>query len=198
MKKIILILCSLLCMAPISQAQSLGDFLKSFSGEQTKAAPEVKPKHPSARDLVGKWNYQELNLEYTGNDALASLAISSVKNEFAGLNTKLGLTPGQDYIQIKSNGSMTICIGDNKISGKYSYIPPTGGLIITLGEDAHRVILTATATMHDKTLHIMFNAKELMATVEANAPQIGNEQIFAVAKALINAYDGIMVGAKFN
>ena len=52
--------------------------------------------------------------------------------------------------------------------------------------------------MHDKVLHIMFNAKELMATVEANAPQIGNEQIFAVAKALINAYDGIMVGAKFN
>ena len=197
MKKIVLILCGMLCMVSLAQAQSLGDLLKAFSGETTKAeAP--KPNHPSARDLVGKWSYQALTMEYTGNDALASLAISSAKEQLATLNTKLGLTPGKDYIQVKSNGSLTIGIGDEKISGRYSYIPPTGGLIITLGEDTHKIILSATATLRGEELYVMFNAKELIAIAEAGAPNIGEEQIFAIAKALINAYDGIMIGARFN
>lgn len=137
-------------------------------------------------------------MEYTGGDALASFAVSSVKEQLAGLDTKLGLTPGKDYIQLKSNGSLTIHIGEDKISGKYSYIPPTGGIIITLGDEIHRVILTATATLRGKDLHVMFNAQELIATLEANAPQIGKEQFFSIAKALINATPGITIGAKFN
>lgn len=196
MKKIILILC-MLCMMPMSQAQSFSDLLKAFSGETTKAeAP--KPNHPSARDLVGKWSYQALVMEYTGNDALASLAISSVQNELTALNAKLGLAPGKDYIQVKSNGSLTIGIGDNKIAGRYSYIPPTGGVVITLGEDNNKIILSATATLRGEELYIMFNAKELIAIVEATTPKANEEQIFAIAKALINAYDGIMIGARFN
>lgn len=181
----------------MAQAQSFSDLLKAFSGETTKAeAP--KPNYPSARDLAGKWSYQALAMEYNGNDALASIAISSAKEQLATLNTKLGLTPGKDYIQLKSNGSLTIGIGDNKVLGKYSYIPPTGGLIITLGEEDYKVILTATATLRNDELYIMFNAKELIAITEATTPKISEEQIFAIAKALINAYDGIMIGARFN
>ncbi len=198
MKKSILILCGLFCAITFAQAQSLGDFLKSLSGNTLQQNAEVKPKHPSARELADKWSYQELAMEYTGGDALASLAISSAKEQLATLNAKLGLTPGKDNIQIKSNGSMTINIGDNKISGRYSYIPPTGGVIITLGEEGHKIILTATATLRGEALYIMFNAKELIAVVEAATPQIGEDQIFMVAKTLINAYDGIMIGAKFN
>ena len=181
----------------MAQAQSFGDLLKALSGN-TSQTEAPKPTYPSERELVGKWSYQALHMEYSGNDALASLAISSAKNELSALNAKLGLTPGKDYIQLKSNGSLTIGIGDNKVLGKYSYIPPTGELIITLGEENYKVMLTATATLRSDELYIMFNAKELIAIAEATTPKISEEQIFAIAKALINAYDGIMVGAKFN
>ena len=100
MKKLILLIAFFATMfsAQRADAQSLGDLFNGLSkllGSSTESQqPVVKPVYPSAEELLGTWVYSSPEMIYTGNDALASIAVSSVKGQIPALANKFGIVPG--------------------------------------------------------------------------------------------------------
>lgn len=202
MKRLIAILFTITIGTCGVQAQSLDALLKGlgglFGGSNEQAEqPAKKPNYPTEKELVNKWVFQQLEMEYSGNDPLASVAVAAAKQQLPTLATKAEVTAGKDYLKIKSDGTMTAVSGDRKASAKYSYIPPTGMVVITLTNGTDQLIVSATATLKDGILSLMFKANELIALASHSNPELKNDSMFAVAQSLCETYPGITVGLSF-
>ena len=63
MKKFSILLLGLSLFALPANAQSWGDMLNGLLGSETTSQPEVKVEYPTAKQIVGKWVYQQLDLD---------------------------------------------------------------------------------------------------------------------------------------
>ena len=82
MKKIFFALSLCIALSATSaQAQSLDALINSLSSffgsseEPAKAAPKIT--HPEAYDLMGRWYFDTLVMDYTGDSSLATVAVST-------------------------------------------------------------------------------------------------------------------------
>lgn len=198
MKRFFIITALLFVGISTSQAQSLGDMLNAFMGRNTSAKQTTEPKSvfPTERELTEQWTYLQLEMECEGNDVVA-MALSSVKSQFLELGEQIGLTAGQDYIRFNNNGTFVLGLSEKEILASYTYIPPTGNLIIKLSNGTDTLLVTATATLDGERLKIMFNAKELMAIADEHLPSLQEDTMWALATTMVNNYDGITIGAIF-
>lgn len=183
-----------------ASAQSLeglfNSLSKMLSGESTAPKQEVKVDHPTEKEIIGKWTYQEMCMEYTGDSALASLAVSSAASQLPTLAAKVGIT-GKEYVRIKGDGSMLFVGGDSKIEAKYTYVKPTGKIIVSVVHNGQTITLTGSVAKIDGGLKVMFNAKEVAAKAEMVSSKFKDNSTFAILREMINSYPGIMGGAIF-
>ena len=114
-----------------------------------------------------------------------------------GLCEKIGLTAGEDYIRFRSNGALTLGLDGNEIPASYTYIPPTGNLILTIDNGKEKLLVTAKVTIEEESLKVMFNAKELLTIANEYIPSLKENTMFALATAIVSKYDNIFVGAIF-
>lgn len=199
MKKILALLSLLIVGISTSQAQSLSDLLNTFLGGNSTTEQQVeseKPTYPTARQLMQRWTYVQLEMEYSGNDMMA-MALASIEEQFMALGEKIGLTAGEDYIRFRSNGALTLGLDGNEIPASYTYIPPTGNLILTIDNGKEKLLVTAKVTIEEESLKVMFNAKELLTIANEYIPSLKENTIFALATAIVSKYDSIFVGAIF-
>lgn len=199
MKKILAVMSLLIVGISTSQAQSLSDLLNTFLGGNSTTEQQVeseKPTYPTARQLMQKWTYVQLEIEYPGNDMMA-MAFASIEEQFLALGEKIGLTAGEDYIRFRSNGALTLGLDGNEIPASYTYIPPTGNLILTIDNGKEKLLVTAKVTIEEESLKVMFNAKELLTIANEYIPSLKENTMFALATAIVSKYDNIFVGAIF-
>lgn len=199
MKKILAVMSLLIVGISTSQAQSLSDLLNTFLGGNSTTEQQVeseKPTYPTARQLMQKWTYVQLEIEYPGNDMMA-MALASIEEQFLALGEKIGLTAGEDYIRFRSNGALTLGLDGNEIPASYTYIPPTGNLILTIDNGKEKLLVTAKVTIEEESLKVMFNAKELLTIANEYIPSLKENTMFALATAIVSKYDNIFVGAIF-
>lgn len=202
MRRLLLTLTAALLCSVSAQAQSLEGLLKSLSnaigGTPEKIEESAKKVAlPKQNELAGIWTFEKLDIEYKGNDPLATLAISTAKQQLPDLTAKAGLEQGREKLHIKENNTLVFSIDGNDIPARYSYIEPTGTLIITIESNGHKAIFTSYIAIEDKQLRVMFDANELLAIADANAPQLNEDEMFAMAKAILSSYKGIYIGAIF-
>lgn len=205
MKKIFfaaMVAAATLCVERVS-AQSLQSLFEGFAKmltEQSDAPSQQAKKvaYPTAKEIVGKWAYQQLVMEYTGDSSLASLAVSSAATQLPTLATKAGLAAGKDYVRVKSDGKILFVSGEKKVEGSYTYVPPTGQMIVTVNYGEHSVTLTGSVSKVDGKLKVLFKANEVVAKAEMISSKIQENSTFAILKELINSYPGIMGGALFS
>ena len=169
---------------------------KMLSAESSTPKQEVKVEYPTEKEIIGKWNYQEMCMEYTGDSTLASIAVSSAASQLPTLAAKVGLT-GKEYVRIKGDGSMLFVGGDSKIEAKYTYVKPTGKIIVSVVHNGKTITLTGVVSKTNGALKVMFNAKEVVAKAEMVSSRFKDNSTFAILKELINSYPGIMGGAIF-
>ena len=193
MKRILLLAIGILfCTAP-SQAQSLSDMLGSLFGSSTTASqPAEKPVYPTAKEIVGKWVYQQLDMDYSGDSAIASMGVATAKTQLSSVAKLAKLTSGKDYVKLSNNGTFHLVSGERKIEGTYSYIAAGGRLILTSGDN---IKAEAVVTLVDGAGRIMFNAKQAALTVEQNSDTFKQNTTFQLMKEVIMSYPGISVGA---
>ena len=173
---------------------SLSKMLSSSESAETKT--EAKVEYPTGKEITGKWTYQEMVMEYTGSSTLASLAVSSAATQLPALATKMGIT-GKEYVRIKSDGTMLFVGGDSKIEAKYTYVKPTGKIIVSVVHKGQTITLTGSVAKVNGGLKVLFNAKEVAAKAELVSSKFKDNSTFAILKELINSYPGIMGGAIF-
>ena len=200
MKKLILLIAffAIMFSAQKADAQSLGDLFNGLSkllGSSTESQqPVVKPVYPSAEELLGTWVYSSPEMIYTGNDALASIAVSSVKGQIPALANKFGIVPGTINATVNKK-SIKAWRGEQKSTATYTYIPSTGQAIITGKFNDQKVILTgAVEVVNGGDIRILFKAKELMTIVSQTSTFKENSSLQMI-KGVIDSYPEIQVGA---
>jgi hypothetical protein len=173
---------------------SLSKMLSSSESAETQA--EAKVEYPTEKEITGKWTYQEMVMESTGSSTLATLAVSSAATQLPALATKMGIT-GKEYVRIKGDGTMLFVGGDSKIEAKYTYVKPTGKIIVSVVHKGQTITLTGSVAKVNGGLKVLFNAKEVAAKAELVSSKFKDNSTFAILKELINSYPGIMGGAIF-
>ena len=194
MKRLTLLLLGLVLSAAPLQAQSLSDLLGSLFGSSTTTTTQTapKPEYPTAKQIVGRWVYQQLDMDYAGDSTIASLGVATAKTQLSTLASAAKLTSGKDYVKLSSNGTFNLVSGERKIDGSYTYTPSTGHIILTVGD---KLKAEAIVTLVDGGARIMFNAKQAALTVEQNSDSFKQSTAFQMMKEIVMAYPEITVGA---
>ena len=193
MKRFAILILGVLIATSPANAQSLSDMLSSLLGSSTTTSqPAEKPVYPTAKQIVGKWVYQQLDMDYSGDNAIASMGVATAKTQLSSVANVAKLTAGKDYVKISGNGTFQVISGERKIEGTYSYIPAVGRLILTVGD---KIRTEATVTLVDGAGRIMFNAKQAALTIEQNSEEFKQNTTFQLMKEIVVAYPEITVGA---
>ena len=201
MKKIFFALSLCIALSATSaQAQSLDALINSLSSffssseEPEKAAPKIT--HPEAYDLMGRWYFDTLVMDYTGDSSLASVAVSTLETQLPAVATKFNLVAGRDYIDINEDGSTTIVRGEARMLGYCTYYDSySGDADLTFTIDGKSVHIDATIIEQDVKTKVLFNANKLMSLMQQHYTKFNENTILQTAKTVIDSYPGIRVGA---
>lgn len=202
MKKIlyILTLCIALTATNSAQAQSLDALFKSLSsffGATEEQKPETpKITHPDVYDLMGRWVFDGLVMDYTGDSSLASVAISTLESQLPALATKFNLVAGRDYINVNEDGSIVAVHGESKITAYCTYYDSySGEASLTFNHNNKSINITATVIEQDGKTKVLFNANKLMNLLAQHYSKFNESTTLQMAKTVIDSYPGIRVGA---
>ena len=180
-----------------AQAQSLGDLWNSLFGSSSQDSAPVQVVIPTESDILGHWLYKSFDMEYSGSDMLASVAVAAAKSQLGSVAAKYGIVAGdsRNYVEIDRK-RLTIVKDKQKAEFKYTYIPSTGQMIITAEHDKQKYTLTAWVTQRDGGVAVMFNAVELVA-IASTTKQYQESQVLQTLGEMVKSYPEIRVGAIF-
>ena len=196
----ILLLGGSLMLGSSVHAQSLDDLLQSIgnifsSSDSTEAKSEAPITHPEVYELFGRWYYDNLTLEYKGDNPLMGAVISTLEGHLPTIVSKFGLTPGQDYMDIHEDGSLTFVQGDKSMSANCSYYEAySGAADLQFYIDNKAISLEAIIVEQDGKTRILFDAIKMMALLEKNYSKFSENTSLQVAKTILDKTSGIYVG----
>ena len=198
MKKLVYVvaICVATMFAGNAKAQSLGDLFNALSGmlgsTPTQQQQVEKPVYPTEKQLAGTWVYSQPEMAYEGDDALAAIAVSTIKSQIPSLLKQYGIVEGQNYAIIKGS-KITAVSGDRKEKASYTYIPSTGKAIITGEYNGNKIIVTGYLTIKDGNITVLFDAQELLA-IASQSQQFKENSALQMAASVISTYPGVQVG----
>jgi len=123
MKKIILVLASLVLFASAASAQS---WLDQFLKIATETVGDVVSGKGSgaAFDIKGDWKYQGVAISAGSSNILANVAASAstgkVEDQVNNLLTKAGIKPGAASLHFKNDGSFTLTASKLNLPGTWT------------------------------------------------------------------------------
>lgn len=197
--KHILVLLFTVCSLSSATAQSLGEQLQHLLGGESNAPKQEKTEpiaHPSVEALLGVWTYQEPSIEYKGEDLLASLAISALKDQLATSYIKGGITPGEGTISFRPKGKLHASIAKQEIDGFYTYDPAKGIAAITLTKDGVQGTFRAYLFTSGGLLTLQFDANDAIQAVRHASPQYANNEKLQKVSTVLQGYPGVMLGGR--
>lgn len=182
------------------QAQSLDDLLKSLASlmGSTTESTEQKPKitHPEIYELIGRWNFDGLVMDYTGDSSIAAVAVSTLEGQLPLLASKFDLVAGRDYINIGEDGVITFVCGDSRISAHCNnYDSYNGEVTMTFYINNKYVNVTGIVIVQDGKTKVLFDANKIMELLSQHYPGFKDNTTLQMAKTVIDSYPGIRVGA---
>lgn len=192
----ILLFCTATLFVDCAQAQSLGDLFNALSGMFGSSTPTQekveKPVFPTEKQLVGTWIYSQPEIVYEGDDALATMAISTIKGQVPTLLQKYGIVAGRDYATIRGS-KITVVSGDKKAKATYTYNVSTGKAIITGEHNGKTIVVNGYLTIKDGAITLLFDAQELIA-IASQEPQFKESTALQMVASVISSYPGVKVG----
>lgn len=203
MKRILLTLvAAALCGAGSVSAQfSLSGALNSLLGgsqqqkqtETTVAADNA----PSKRALAAKWTYDSSAVEYRGDNALARMAVSSLRDQLADVYAKAGLTKGCGTIQFKSNGTAQAVMQGHKIDGRYDYDASTGRITLRATVEGREVECSGYVALSGGRLTLILDLNEALKAFKRAFPEMADHQYVRSVAPIVESVPGIYAGGVF-
>lgn len=203
MKKILSILfAAMLCGAgPVSAQFSLSGALNSlFGGSQQQSAAETTvaaDNAPSKRALAAKWTYDSSAVEYRGDNALARMAVSSLRDQLADVYAKAGLTKGCGTIQFKGNGTAQAVMQGHKIDGRYDYDASTGRITLRATVEGRSVECSGYVALSDGRLTLILDVNEALKAFKTAFPEMADHQYIRSVAPVIESMPGLYAGGVF-
>ena len=124
MKKIIVILGSLMLVASAANAQSWLDSFLKMATEKVGDVISGKSAATSSFDIKGTWQYQGVAIGAGSDNILGNLAASAgsgtVEKKADELLAKAGIKPGAATLNFKEDGSFTLLAGKVNLPGTWT------------------------------------------------------------------------------
>lgn len=173
------------------------DLLQSLGGSsETTQQAAATPVPPSAKELRGTWTYQSPAILYTGSDMLATLAVTTLESQLPSYYQQAGLLPGAGTFAFGENDVFEAVLGAHRITGTYRYAAAAGEVSLSFPLEGKQVSFRGRVTLADDVLTLMFEASETLRTLRAASTQFAQNQKVQQISAILDAYPGIMLGAK--
>lgn len=187
----------LLFAAGTAGAQSLTDLFKSiFGGSSETTATETTVTIPQS--VAGTWIYREPAITYTGDDMLAAIAVTGLRDQFASYYTKAGLTPGQGGITLRKNDKVRAEMAGHEIEGTYTYDADSGSLTFTGTIGGKSASVTGQVTVEEGMMTLLFDAGKTLEIAKSLSPKLSEDARIQQISAILNQYPGIMLGGKLS
>lgn len=177
----------------------LKDVFQSLGGSASEKPAQEKaavPVPPSAKELQGVWTYQAPAISYTGSDMLATLAVATLESQLPAYYQQAGLLPGAGTFAFGENDVFEAVLGAHRITGTYGYAAAAGEVSLSFPLEGKQVSFKGRVTLADDVLTLMFEASETLRTLRAASAQFAQNQKVQQISAILDAYPGIMLGAK--
>lgn len=182
-----------------TEAQSLRSLWQSLfgSGGETKTEQaEPERKYMTAAQLAGTWFYEEAAIAYTGDDMLASMAVSALKGQVEAYAAKAGVVAGRDRLVLNADRTLLFAAGKHTAKGTYAYDASTGAVTMHVEIGGKQGTLTGTTAYENGVMTLLFDAGEALAAMKAAAPQLAQNENVKLATTVVENYPGIRIGAR--
>ena len=168
MKKIVVLLGSLMLFASAASAQNLlGGILKSVAGEQAGEAigNVLSSVVGSTVDLAGNWTYGGVGAAVKSDNILSNLAgnaaVSTIENKVDNILAKAGIAPGAATFTFNQDGTFSFKAGRlPAISG--TYVQNGNNVTMKFGRQLTFLQLDGTVSAASNGCKILFNGEKFM------------------------------------
>ena len=204
MKKIALLLTiAALCGAGSVSAQfSLSGALNSLFGgsQQQQSSVETAVSAddaPTKRALAAKWTFDSSAVEYRGDNALARMAVSGLRDQLADIYVKMGLTKGCGTVQFRQNGAAQAVMQGHKIDGRYDYDASTGRITLRATIEGRSVECSGYVALRDGKLTLILDVNEALAAFKTAFPEMADHQYVRSVAPIVESMPGLYAGGVF-
>jgi hypothetical protein len=165
----------------------------------------------SAEAIEGTWSYECVACIPESENALSDIGgtvvTSQLESKMDGMLAKVGVKPGNCSFVFNKDGACAILVGNYTIDGTYELIPEEK--VMNFSFMYGKLNLKANVAYEIQNLNIVFKADKLLnfiksvtSTLSSNATGEQVQQLSSISQTaatlgtLLNAYDGMMLGAK--
>lgn len=205
MKKIVVILGSLMLFASAASAQNiLGGILKSVAGEQAGEAigNVLSSVVGSSVDLTGNWTYGGVGAAVKSDNILSTVAgnaaISTIETKADNILAKAGITAGAATFAFNQDGTFSFKAGRlPAISG--TYVQDGNKVTMKFGKALSLLQMDGTVSATTDGCKILFNGEKFMTFAQKlieYAKKISTSQGVATVGNLLSTAKSVDAGFK--
>ena len=205
MKKIVVILGSLVLFASAASAQNiLGGLIKSVAGEKAGEAigNVLSSVVGSSVDLAGNWTYGGVGAAVKSDNILSTVAgnaaVSTLESKADGILAKAGISAGAATFNFNKDGSFTFKAGRlPAISG--TYVQNGNNVTMKFGKMLSFLQLDGTVSATSNGCKILFNGEKFMTFAQKvieYAKKISTSQGVATVGNLLSTAKSVDAGFK--
>lgn len=198
-----MLLAALWCGAGSVSAQfSLAGALNSLFGDSQQndsaaAAAVSADDAPTKRALSAKWTFDRSAVEYRGDNALARMAVSGLKDQLAEIYAKAGLTKGCGTIQFRQNGTVRAVMQEHKIDGRYDYDDSTGRITLRATVEGRSVECSGYVALRHGELTLILDVNEALKAFKTAFPEMAGHQYVRSVAPIVESMPGLYAGGVF-
>jgi hypothetical protein len=178
---------------------SLGKMWNAITGDDDEPSryEKLKERAPEPKSIQGMWYYDSAKVEYFGSNMLADYAIDQLDDLAQSFLKDYGVDAGYFAINIKNSSKITGTMGDDSLTGKYSYDKEDASVELTVVIDGVEVECDGYVEQYNNRLKFYLDADDILKAYEKMDVSYTNSAI-GIAREVIAQFDGIYIAVGFS
>ena len=178
---------------------SLGKLWDSIVGDDDEPSryDKLKSKAPEQEAIQGAWYYDSAKVDYFGGNMLAEYAIEQLDGVAQSMLKQYGVDAGYFAITIKGNGKITGTMGDESLTGKYTYSKSDASISLTVVINDVEVECDGYVEQYNNRLKFYLDANDILRAYEKMGVEYSSSAI-SLAREVIAQFDGIYIAVGFS
>lgn len=185
--------------AEASAQFSLGKLWNAVTGNDDEPTryEKIADSAPKYDDILGTWYYSHAKVDYFGSSKIAEVAVSELNSVAQSLLNSYDVDSGIFKITIKRNGTVVGTMGDNSISGEFTYDSDDAEIELYVTIDGKQVSCDGYVEQYNNRLKIYLEASDLLDAYRKLGVNY-DSSVVGVAREVISRFDDVYIAINFS
>lgn len=185
--------------AEASAQFSLGKLWNAVTGNDDEPTryEKIADSAPKYDDILGTWYYSHAKVDYFGGSKIAEVAVSELNGVAQSLLNSYDVDSGIFKITIKRNGTVVGTMGDNSISGEFTYDSDDAEIELYVTIDGKQVSCDGYVEQYNNRLKIYLEASDLLDAYRKLGVNY-DSSVVSVAREVISRFDDVYIAINFS